>query len=150
MSTAAPVLAFPLLHPPFLTRDAPYPLHDRIHQLLADRVVAARIVVCGILAAADEKLRVEERLVLALPDLVDRRRVQVDKDGARHVLAVARLGEERVVRPAVVCRIVVGGCGLAPVGAQAVLEEVAVRGEEESRGRVSTTESEAGEWWQWW
>jgi hypothetical protein len=44
---------------------------------------------------------VEELAVLSGADLIDRRRVQVDEDGARHVLSAARLGEEGLVRTTV-------------------------------------------------
>jgi hypothetical protein len=56
--------------------------------------VATSVVVCGILLSTDEELGVEELSVLASTDLVDRRRVEVDEDGARDVLVVAGLGEE--------------------------------------------------------
>merc|ERR1719460_1789635 len=64
--------------------------------LLADRVVAARIVVGRVLLARDQLLRVVELAVGARADLIDDRRLEVDEDRARHVLARARLREEGV------------------------------------------------------
>ena len=60
------------------------------------RVVATGEVVRGILLTGDELLRVEKLTVRTRADLIDHRRLQVDEDAARHVLAGTRLGEERV------------------------------------------------------
>jgi len=56
--------------------------------------VATGVVVGRILLAADQELGVEELAVGASADLIDRRRVEVDKDGPRDVFAIARLVEE--------------------------------------------------------
>ena len=72
------------------------PVKDEIDDLLADRVVAASVVVGGILLAGDELLRVEELAVRARADLVDGRRLKVDVDGAGDVLAGTSLREEGV------------------------------------------------------
>merc|ERR1719310_495284 len=58
--------------------------------------MAAREVVRSILLAADQLLRMEKLTVGAGPHLVNHRRLEVHEDRARHVLARARLGEERV------------------------------------------------------
>merc|ERR1719446_289490 len=67
-----------------------------VDDLLADRVVAAGVVVGGVLLARDELLRVVELAVGARADLVDHGRLEVDEDAARDVLARAGLGEEGV------------------------------------------------------
>ena len=58
---------------------------------LTDGVVATGVVVGGVLLAGDELLRVEQLAVGAGADLVDYRRLEVDVDGARNVLASAGL-----------------------------------------------------------
>ena len=55
-------------------------------------------VVGGILLAGDQLLRMEQLTVRTRADLIDHRRLQVDEDTSRHVLAGARLGEEGVER----------------------------------------------------
>ena len=60
--------------------------------------MAAGVVVRRVLLARDELLRVVELAVGAGADLVDHGRLEVDEDGARHVLARAGLGEEGVER----------------------------------------------------
>jgi hypothetical protein len=60
--------------------------------------VTARVVVRRVFLAADELLRVEQLAVRASAHLVDDGRLEVEHHAARHVLARARLREERVVR----------------------------------------------------
>ena len=55
-------------------------------------------VVRSILLTGDQLLRVEQLTVGTGTDLIDHRRLQVDEDTSRHVLAGARLGEEGVER----------------------------------------------------
>merc|ERR1719472_261023 len=71
-------------------------VEDEVDDLLADRVVAARVVVRGVLLARDDLLGVEELAVRARADLVADRRLEVDVDRARDVLAGTRLREEGV------------------------------------------------------
>jgi len=71
-------------------------IEDEVDDLLPDRVVAAGEVVRGILLTGDQLLRVEQLTVCTGADLIDHRRLKVDEDAARHVLAGASLGEERV------------------------------------------------------
>jgi hypothetical protein len=71
-------------------------VEHEVDNLLADGVVAARVVVGGVLLARDELLGVEQLAVGAGAHLVDDGRLEVDEHGARHVLAGARLGEEGV------------------------------------------------------
>ena len=71
-------------------------VEDEVDDLLADGVVAARVVVRGVLLARDQLLRVVQLAVRARAHLVDARRLEVDEDRARHVLARARLREEGV------------------------------------------------------
>ena len=60
------------------------------------RVVATGEVVRGILLTGDQLLRVEQLTVRTRADLVNHRRLQVDEDAARDVLAGTGLGEEGV------------------------------------------------------
>jgi len=70
----------------------------QVDDLLADRVVATGVVVCRVLLSADQLLRVEQLAVGAGAHLVHHRRLEVEHDAARHVLASASLREERVER----------------------------------------------------
>jgi hypothetical protein len=114
-------------------------LHDTVNLLLANGIVATGVVVGGILLAADQHLRVEERSVLPSADLVNRRGVEIEEDGPGDIFAVARLGEEGLVRAAIIGNILRVGVGTA-IGTETVLEEVAERersvggGEEGERG----------------
>merc|ERR1740138_1143967 len=78
--------------------ELPKTVEDKVDDLLSDRVVATGEVVRGILFAGDQLLRVEQLTVRTSADLVDHRRLQVDEDATRNVLAGASLGEERVER----------------------------------------------------
>ena len=71
-------------------------VEHEVDDLLADGVVAARVVVGGVLLARDDLLGVEELAVRAGADLVADGRLEVDVDRARDVLAGARLREEGV------------------------------------------------------
>ncbi|TYZ69144.1 hypothetical protein PybrP1_010479 [[Pythium] brassicae (nom. inval.)] len=93
-----------------------------VDDLLADRVVAARVVVGGVLLARDDLLRVVQLAVRARAHFVAHARLEVDKHGARDVLAGAGLGEECVEG------VVAAADGLVArhlaVGLDAVLEAV--------------------------
>merc|ERR1719214_323682 len=97
-------------------------VEDEVDDLLADGVVATRVVVGGVLLAGDELLRVVELAVGAGADLVDDGGLEVDEDGAGHVLARAGLGEEGVEGVVTAANGLVRG-HLA-VGLDAVLEAV--------------------------
>lgn len=84
-----------------LTRDAAHTVDDIVDHLLANGVMAARIVVGGILLAADKVFRMEERAVRASANLVNWPRVEVDEERAGNMLATARLGEEGLERTGV-------------------------------------------------
>ena len=71
-------------------------VEDQVHDLLADGVVTTGVVVGGVLLAGDELLRVVQLAVGASADLVDHGGLEVNVDGARHVLAGAGLREEGV------------------------------------------------------
>jgi len=71
-------------------------VEHEVHDLLADGVVAAGVVVGGVLLAGDDLLGVEELAVGAGAHLVAHGGLEVDVDGAGHVLAGARLREEGV------------------------------------------------------
>uniref|UniRef100_A0AAG5DK92 Secreted protein n=1 Tax=Anopheles atroparvus TaxID=41427 RepID=A0AAG5DK92_ANOAO len=73
-------------------------VQHQVDDLLADGVMAARVVVRRVLLASDQLLRVEQLAVCAGAHLVHDRRLQVDEHGTRHVLAGARLREEGVER----------------------------------------------------
>merc|ERR1719487_952723 len=71
-------------------------VEDQVHDLLADGVVAAREVVCGVLLAGDQLLGVEELTVRASAHLIHHGRLQVNHHATGHVLSSAGLGEEGV------------------------------------------------------
>mmetsp|Transcript_91046 Transcript_91046/g.236045 ORF Transcript_91046/g.236045 Transcript_91046/m.236045 type:complete len:217 (+) Transcript_91046:520-1170(+) len=73
-------------------------VQHEIHNLLADGVVPASKVVCGILLTRDQLLRVEELAVCARAHLIDHRGLKVHEDTTRHVFSCARFGEEGVER----------------------------------------------------
>ena len=115
-------------------------VEHEVDNLLADRVVATGVVVGGVLLARDELLGVVELAVGARAHLVDHRRLEVDEDGARHVLARAGLREEGVER------VVAAADGLVrghlAIGLDAVLEAANAQNEQRDAaarvdGRVS-------------
>ena len=84
------------LEPGALVRELPHPVKNQVDDLLPDGVVAASVVVGGVLLAGDQLLGVEELPVGAEPHLVHHGRLKVDKDSSRHVLARPGLREEGV------------------------------------------------------
>jgi len=68
----------------------------KVDDLLADGVVATGVVVGGVLLARDQLLRVEQLAVGARAHLVHHGGLEVHEHAAGHVLAGARLREERV------------------------------------------------------
>ena len=60
-----------------------------VHNLLADGVVTAGKVVCGILLAADELLGVEQLAVCARPDLVNHSGLQGRQELAHRALSLS-------------------------------------------------------------
>mmetsp|Transcript_56617 Transcript_56617/g.100036 ORF Transcript_56617/g.100036 Transcript_56617/m.100036 type:complete len:463 (-) Transcript_56617:29-1417(-) len=79
-----------------VVRELANAVEHEVDDLLADRVVATRIVVRRVLLAGDQLLRVVELAVRARAHLVDHGRLEVDEHRAGHVLARASLGEEGV------------------------------------------------------
>ena len=71
-------------------------VEDEVHDLLADGVVAARVVVGGVLLAGDQLLGVVQLAVGARAHLIDDGGLEVDEHAARDVLARAGLREEGV------------------------------------------------------
>ena len=71
-------------------------IERKIDDLLSNGVVAAGIVVCRVLFAVDELLRMEKMAVRAGAHLVHARGLEIDENGAGNVLARACLGEEGV------------------------------------------------------
>jgi len=84
--------------------------------------VTSCIVVGRIFLAADQQFRVEQLAVITSADLVDWRRVKVDKDGTGDIFATASLREDGIELAGVVERLCVGI--RATVLLQAVLEEI--------------------------
>lgn len=82
------------------------------------------IVVGSILLSADQQFGVEELAISASSDLVNGRRVEIHEDGSRHMLAIAGLGEESLVR-AWIAKILRIGVGAA-IRAKAMFEKVAI------------------------
>ncbi len=86
--------------------------------------MATRIVVGGILLAADEKLGMEELAVGPRADLIDGGGVEIDEDGTRNVFAVASFREEGLEGPGIAD--ILGIRLRAAVDPKAVLEEISV------------------------
>ena len=84
------------LEPGALVRELPHPVENQVDDLLPDGVVAASVVVGGVLLPGHQLLRVEELTVGSGSNLVNHRWLKVDKDGPGDVLACAGLGEEGV------------------------------------------------------
>ena len=106
-----------------LTGDTADALANTVNHLLADGVVTAGIVVGSVLLPAHQELGVEELAVVAGADLIDRRGVEVDEDGAGDIFAAARLVEEGLER----ARISALGVGVrkrAAIRPKAMLKQV--------------------------
>mmetsp|Transcript_52419 Transcript_52419/g.156418 ORF Transcript_52419/g.156418 Transcript_52419/m.156418 type:complete len:286 (-) Transcript_52419:111-968(-) len=84
------------LQPRAVVRELPDPVEHEVNDLLADGVVPAGKVVCGVFLPRDKLLRMEELPVGAGANLVHHRRLEVHKDATRHVLTCAGLAEEGV------------------------------------------------------
>jgi hypothetical protein len=69
---------------------------SKVHNFLTNGVVTTGVVVCGIFLTRDQLFRVEQLTVGTSTDLVNDGRLQVQKDGTRHVLASTSLGKEGV------------------------------------------------------
>ena len=104
-------------------------VEHEVDDLLADGVVAAGVVVGRILLAGDELLRVVQLAVGAGADLVDHGRLEVDEDGAGHVLARAGLGEEGVEGVIAAANRLVRGHLAVGLDAVLLLTVARVRGE---------------------
>ena len=76
--------------------ELPDPVKNHVDDLLPDGVVAASVVVGGVLLPGHQLLRVEELTVGSSSNLVNHRWLKVDKDGPGDVLASPGLGEEGV------------------------------------------------------
>lgn len=110
---------------PTLTSNTTDPIHDSINHLLSDSIVTTGIVVRRILLSTDQHLGVEQLAIVARANLVDGRRIQVDKERPRHMLAAGGFGEEGIVGARIIDIL---GVGIyATVMAEAVLKTVAMR-----------------------
>ena len=69
---------------------------NQVHNLLADGVVAASVIVGSVFLTGDQLLGVVQLAVRAGADLVHDSGLEVHEHSARHVLAGTSLGEERV------------------------------------------------------
>ena len=116
-----------------IVRNTPNLVEHLVDELFADSVVAASVVVRGILLASDHLLGMEEATVGAGADLVDDIRLEIAVDGARNVLAVAY--DEMSEREMYSMCLAGGHTGLGEeggetmviVGALALLGEIPVR-----------------------
>jgi hypothetical protein len=71
-------------------------VEGHVHDFLADGVVAASVVVGGILLGVHDVLGVEQFAVASGADLVNNGGLEVNENGTRHMLASAGLAEEGV------------------------------------------------------
>lgn len=126
-----------------LTSHTANAVHDIVDHLLANGVVTTSIVVGSIFLAADQQLGVEELAVTTSSDLINGRGVEIDKDGARNMLSAARLGEEGL-EGASLTDIASIGVGTT-IGAEPVLEEVAIQDIGQLRGRGSNDGDGSGD-----
>lgn len=115
--------------------------------------MTASVVVGGILLAADQQLGMVERTIATGADLIDRRRVEVNEERTRDMLAAAGLGKECLKGAAVNA---VRDIGVeAAIGSKAMLEEVTIRDKGEPparyqvRGRRRVTNSSQAELPSW-
>ena len=69
----------------------PDPVEHQVDDLLADGVVAPRVVVRRVLLPGDQLLGVEQLAVSSRPDFVHNRWLQVDENCPRHMLPRVRL-----------------------------------------------------------
>merc|ERR1719461_1683629 len=77
-----------------VVNELPQAVVDLVQDLLSDSVVAARKVVGGVLLPVQQELGVEHLRERASANVVDDRRLKVNRDLARHELAGAGLLEE--------------------------------------------------------
>lgn len=117
--------------------------------------MATGVVVGSILLAADQQFGVEKLAVVASSDLINGRRVEIDKERTRNMLAAARLGEEGLVGAGISS---IGSIGVGTtIGAEAVLEKVAIKipvslngdGKRYRRARTGATYSSQAELPSW-
>lgn len=83
--------------------------------------MASGIIVGSVFLATDQQLGVEQGLVFSSSDLVDRRRIKVDEDGARDEFLATGLVEEGLVGASITN---IGFGVNATVSFQAMFEEV--------------------------
>ena len=74
----------------------PDSVQDKVNDFLADGVVAPSVVVCSIFLSGDQLLRMEELTVGAGSDFIDDGRLEINEDGAGHVLSCSSFAEEGV------------------------------------------------------
>ena len=72
----------------------PDSVKDKVHDLLADGVVAPGVIVGGVLLTTDHLLGVEQLSVGSSPDLVNNGGFQVKEDRSRNMFTRSSLREE--------------------------------------------------------
>ncbi|KAF4533311.1 hypothetical protein B566_EDAN004432 [Ephemera danica] len=97
-------------------------VQHHIHDLLANGVVTASVVVGGIFLARDQLLRVEKLAVSSSTHLICTSGLEVDEDSSRYMFACARLTEECVEAVIAAANRLVGGH--LTIGLDTVLQAV--------------------------
>ena len=77
-------------------QNTPNLIQRPIQNLLPNSIMPPRIIIRRVLLAANKQLRMEQRAIITGTDLINRTGVQINKDGAGDVFAVAGLGEDGV------------------------------------------------------
>ena len=72
----------------------PDPVHNKVHDLLANGVEAPGVIVGGVLLTTDHLLGVEQLSVGSSPDLVNNGGFQVKEDRSRNMFTRSSLREE--------------------------------------------------------
>jgi len=95
-STAGGVEDHEALETSAVVRELADAVQNKVHDLLANGVVAASVVVGGIFLAGDELLGVVQLAVSSSADLVTNAGLQVDENSSGNMLASTSLGEKGV------------------------------------------------------
>merc|ERR1719334_2084974 len=74
----------------------PDAVEHKVHNLLANGVVAPSVVVSGILLAGDQLFGMVQLAVGAVANLINNRRLEIDEHSPRDIVSSSSLGEEGV------------------------------------------------------